>query len=302
MTEWIFHQPKLEYKSTLAKSLNAFGWVGHVNFAYDLVSYLKPKVIVELGTHWGVSFFSFCQAVKDNSPPTQLYAIDTWVGEKHTGFYGEKVITKVREIRDKFFRSLKIKLIRKTFDNALADFENHSIDLLHIDGLHTYEAVRHDLESWLPKLKKNGIVLMHDTSEVQRGFGVYKLWEELNKSKDHTFELTHSHGLGILCRNEQAWKVIKPLRQLFSVYYRVAYEKEEQVEDYQRRMVEVERRMKQIESIIRENIELCGELLRTEEHLRLLEKTLDNITTSKFYKLWSFYNRLKLPLKPSRHD
>ena len=82
------------------------------------------------------------------------------------------------------------------FDNALSMFEDSSIDLLHIDGYHTYEAVKHDFTSWYPKLSENSIVLFHDI-EVRKGdFGVYRLWEELSELPH--FEFSHSNGLGIL--------------------------------------------------------------------------------------------------------
>ncbi len=53
-------------------------WSGHRRFAYDLVRNGRPEVVVELGTHYGVSFFAFCQAVKDAEIATRLHAVDTW--------------------------------------------------------------------------------------------------------------------------------------------------------------------------------------------------------------------------------
>lgn len=200
---WKYYKPKFEYEEIFPD----FGWpwAGHKSFAYDLIRNIKPKVIVELGTHRGTSFWSFCQAVKDENLLTELFAVDTWKGEEHSMFYGEEVFEEVKEIQKKYYKDLKIKLIRKTFDEAVADFQDKSIDFLHIDGFHTYEVVKHDFENWNSKVKGDGMIIFHDIFVNQNDFGVYKLWEELKK-KYKTIEFHHSFGLGVLFRDEKKYE------------------------------------------------------------------------------------------------
>lgn len=103
--------------------------------------------------------------------------------------------------------------MRKTFDEALDSFEDNSIDLLHIDGLHTYDAVKHDFESCFPKVKKGGIILLHYIFISRDDFGVYQLCEEL-KGTYKTIEFYHSYGLGVLFKEEFRYPaLIKQERQ-----------------------------------------------------------------------------------------
>jgi hypothetical protein len=196
--EWKFHNPQFVMDSAPELPskfiVNGF-WSGHRNFAYDLVHFLKPRTIVELGTFYGTSFFSFCQAVRDAELPTICYAVDTWKGDPHGGYYGDEVYESVKRVASREF-SMTARLLRKDFDNALSFFEDGSIDLLHIDGYHTYEAVSHDYTTWYPKLAEKSIVLFHDISEQQNDFGVYLLWEKLKEH--HHLEFFHSSGLGVL--------------------------------------------------------------------------------------------------------
>ncbi|UHA72726.1 class I SAM-dependent methyltransferase [Paenibacillus sp. 481] len=196
MTDWNPFSPTFEYEHIDARTLQHSAWVGHRRFSYDLIRFYRPRLFVELGTHWGASFFSMCQAVKDGALPTSCYAVDTWVGDGHTGQYNNEVYDTISSISSTLYPHFS-HLLRTTFDEALEQFEDGSIDLLHIDGFHQYEAVKHDYETWLPKVAPNGIVLFHDISIHGFGFGVWKLWGELT-AQYPSLEFAHSAGLGIL--------------------------------------------------------------------------------------------------------
>jgi hypothetical protein len=62
-------------------------WHGHAPFAFWLMETLKPRQFVELGTHHGFSYLAFCQAAQRCGLAAKGYAVDTWRGDEHAGFY-----------------------------------------------------------------------------------------------------------------------------------------------------------------------------------------------------------------------
>ncbi|RIZ65172.1 MAG: hypothetical protein D0531_11155 [Methylococcales bacterium] len=176
-------------------------WIGHLPFAAWVINEVTPKVFVELGTYAGNSYFSFCQSVTEHGLSTKCYAVDTWQGDEHSGHYSDDIFNQVNSYHQAHYADFS-NLLRMTFDEAAAYFSDASIDLLHIDGLHTYEAVAHDFQTWLPKLAPGAIVMFHDTNVRERNFGVWKLWEELKTNYPNHLEFIHSHGLGVLKIND----------------------------------------------------------------------------------------------------
>lgn len=205
----------LDYRICFAQPLrldDISAWIEHVPFGMFMIDLLRPNMLVELGTATGVSYSAFCQAIKQLGLETRCYAVDTWEGDVHGGYYGTSVLADLRAYHDPLYGEFS-RLVQDTFDNAIKYFPDGSIDLLHIDGLHTYEAVKHDFETWRPKLSERGVVLFHDTNVRERNFGVWKLWIEL-KQQFPCFEFVHGHGLGVLRVGDASTPALEPLFSL----------------------------------------------------------------------------------------
>lgn len=183
-------------------------WVQHVPFGMCLVDLVRPALLVELGTHSGTSYCAFCQAVRTLDLSTQCVAVDTWRGDAHVGPATDDMLAALRAHHDPRYGAFST-LLQSTFDAAAAQFADGSIDVLHIDGLHTYEAVRHDFETWRPKMSQRGIMLFHDIAVTGRDFGVWRLWDDLTPHHPH-FAFTHGYGLGVLAVSENYPAALAP--------------------------------------------------------------------------------------------
>lgn len=182
-------------------------WHRHIPFGFALMRMMRPHIFVELGTHRGDSYFAMCQARKEFGLDTKCFAVDTWAGDSQAGYYGDEVYEEVRAVHGSLYSDFST-LLRMRFHEALSSFADGSVDLLHIDGLHTYEAVKEDFESWLPKMSRSGVILFHDTNVLDRDdFGVWRLWREITDGR-LSFEFKFGHGLGVLATGNSVPKSV----------------------------------------------------------------------------------------------
>lgn len=185
-------------------------WVTHAPFAAWLVDVLRPRSIVELGSHFGFSCFAFAEASKRLGIPNLVHAIDTWEGDDHAGFYDDAIYRYFAAIVESDYQD-RVKMHRARFHDARGSFGPASVDLLHIDGRHGFEDVTEDYEDWAGTVRDGGVILFHDIAETQNGFGVWRLWERL-ATPGRSFAFTHGHGLGVLAVGDVS---AEGLRMLF---------------------------------------------------------------------------------------
>lgn len=171
-------------------------WIDHIAFGYDLVAAVRPRLLIELGSHYGMSFFTFCQSIRDHQIDGLAYAVDTWEGDDHTGPYGEDVFSGVQQHLRNEYRGFSYQL-RTTFADARTQFSDETVDIVHIDGFHTYDAVAGDFDTWFSAVAPGGIVLFHDVRARLEDFGVWRFWDEIERDHE-TFTFNHGFGLGVL--------------------------------------------------------------------------------------------------------
>jgi len=171
-------------------------WIEHIPFAFWLIPALNPRTLVELGAREGDSYCAFCQVIQACEIDARAFAVDNWKGKEQSGLYEKNSFQELARYHDEKYSAFS-RLIRSTFDEAVARFDDGSIDLLHINGHDTDKCVAHDLRTWLPKLSSRAVVLFHDTNARDGGFGVFEAWAELTLAYPG-FAFHHGSGLGVL--------------------------------------------------------------------------------------------------------
>lgn len=154
----------------------------------------KPRVVVEIGTRHGGTFYGLCKAAAGDA---LLISIDLPDGP-FGGGYEESDLPRLRSYarakqRTEFIRG-------DSHDPAtLAELRTilgeREIDVLFIDGDHTYDGVRMDYDMYAPLVRAGGLVALHDIAPAPQRHGseVDQLWSEL-KGLGRTTELIDQTG------------------------------------------------------------------------------------------------------------
>lgn len=162
----------------------------------EIYKEIKPKNIAEIGSFYGGTLWFF---IKNNPHLEKIIVIDMPIPPSDER-YNEMIVAKEQWIQwiseyTKFQNyegnSHETTLIAAVKDNNIYN----DVDMLHIDGDHTYEGVKSDFENFKSLVKPGGIIVFHDVVGIP---DVAKFWNEVKEIYPETFrEISHDGGWGI---------------------------------------------------------------------------------------------------------
>lgn len=157
---------------------------------YDLIKdwFTPDFVVVEIGSCEGSSTELFVLTCKF------VYAIDPWdkLKKPHDERVIENAVRSEEIYKARMAKYDNIKTIKGFSVTESVLFEDGSVDAVYIDGAHDPQSVRRDINAWLPKIKREGIMCGHDwdcgniRNEV---FGVFKGVDQTYKDNSWAVDL-----------------------------------------------------------------------------------------------------------------
>jgi predicted O-methyltransferase YrrM len=130
--------------------------------------------IVEVGSYHGKSAVNLAYAARRRGDGTRVFCVDTW--RNTTIEHAPNV-----DVFDRFLENTaRYRDVIATLRGRSAEVGNEwnrgGIDVLFIDGDHSFEGVTADIRAWVPHVKPGGLVLFHDSDlpDVRRGIDACK--------------------------------------------------------------------------------------------------------------------------------
>lgn len=169
-----------------------------------LISGRDIRTVLEIGSANGGTLFMIAKTVK---PDAKIISLDYG----YTKFGGLMLLAK-RVLFASFLPTGKVTLINADShkDETLLKVirEASKLDLLFIDGDHSYEGVKQDFKMYKPLVNQGGLIAFHDIVEHTPGSdcNVKKLWDEIKNDFDY-IEIIDNHdqggfGIGVLINRE----------------------------------------------------------------------------------------------------
>jgi predicted O-methyltransferase YrrM len=186
---------QVDFKSGLGDS----AWL-----LFSLARTLKPVVCVEIGSARGRSTCFLAKALKENQQGI-VYAIDPHTATEWNDTDSVDTYTVLLNNLKKMHLAEYVNVIRGTSREAAQKWKL-GIDLLFIDGDHTYEGAKHDWDAFSPFVREFGLVVFHDTlwdlqpdhPNYRPDMGVPRFVEELRRQGFPVITLKENFGVSIV--------------------------------------------------------------------------------------------------------
>jgi predicted O-methyltransferase YrrM len=152
----------------------------------EIVVNFRPRVVLEIGTAGGGTLFLFARAA---DPDAKIISIDLPGGPFGGGYPRWKI-----PLYKSFSKEgQEIYLIRRdshdpqTLHEVKRILGGERVDLLFIDGDHTYLGVKRDFEMYSPLVREGGIIAFHDIvpGPPENVGGVPEFWNQIKAKYEH---------------------------------------------------------------------------------------------------------------------
>lgn len=169
------------------------GWFNCPSLYTDMVNQAaNDAVFVEIGCWKGKSSSYMAERIKDSGKKITFYCIDTWKGtvtENHHQQDPDVVNDRLMEV---FHSNMSpfvgfYTAVQSTSLDAALRFEDNTVDFIYIDASHEYQDVKDDINAWLPKLKKGGIIAGDDYNSSQVARAVKETLGEVSSPNRFTW-------------------------------------------------------------------------------------------------------------------
>ena len=177
-----YHQDRKKPRSPFY-FIKAFNTTGQKIYWDEYQQPLRHLIGVEIGVDSG----NHAEKIINYLNLKKIYLVDPWkeyinkdLGEID---YNQKFHDERYEfVKKRFQKNTKVEIIRKSSVDASKLFTDNYFDFIYIDGDHSYEAVKMDLNHWHPKLKKYGVMCGDDFGHIS-GRGVIEAVQEFSFQK-----------------------------------------------------------------------------------------------------------------------
>ncbi len=129
--------------NAVAEALKIEGWMSEAELEWLANAASPMKSVVEIGSYKGRSSVAFMVACAGH-----VYCVDKWKFGSRDAFFQNT----------EPYRSERVSVIEKESKDAIEDVP--SVDMVFIDGEHTFDEVTHDVKAWLPKARR--LICGHD--------------------------------------------------------------------------------------------------------------------------------------------